>query len=116
MSRAHHCGLTSLFVLKMNPFIVLSMLMFDGISGRPVSAGNTPGGRRCGMGWLISLHHDCDFVFGQAVKFIDQRVNLRVGGGDLAFERGLLLRRFGGGQTLVQRQHLLDEFHHLVVT
>jgi hypothetical protein len=51
----------------MNPFIVLSMLMFDGISGRPVSAGNTPGGRRCGMGWFISLHHDCDFCFGQAV-------------------------------------------------
>jgi hypothetical protein len=24
----------------MNPFIVLSTLMFDGISGRPVSAGN----------------------------------------------------------------------------
>ena len=43
------------------------MLMFDGISGRPVSAGNTPGGRRCGMGWFISLHHDCDFCFGQAV-------------------------------------------------
>ena len=43
------------------------MLMFDGISGRPVAAGNTPGGRRCGMGWFISLHHDCDFCFGQAV-------------------------------------------------
>src|SRR5450759_5487191 len=67
MSRAHHCGLTSLFVLTMNPMIVLSMLMFDGISGRPVSAGNTPSGRRCGMGWFISLHHDCDFFFGQAV-------------------------------------------------
>src|ERR1035437_2444392 len=68
MSRAHHYGLTSLFVLTMNPFIVLSMLMFDGISGRPVSARNTPGGPRCGMGWFISLHHDCDFFFGQAVS------------------------------------------------
>ena len=31
--------------------------------------------------------HDFDFVFGQAVKLIDQRVYLLVGGGDGVLER-----------------------------
>src|ERR1035441_9606855 len=60
--------------------------------------------------------HEFDFVIGQTVKLIDQPVNLLIGSSDLAFERGLLRRRFGGGQALVQRQHLLHERNHLVVT
>ena len=35
--------------------------------------------------------HDFDFVIGQVVEFIDGPVDLRVGGGNLAFERGFLL-------------------------
>src|ERR1035441_3139503 len=55
-------------------------------------------------------------VIVEAVRLIDQPVNLLIGSSDLAFERGLLRRRFGGGQALVQRQHLLHERNHLVVT
>src|ERR1017187_3835979 len=62
-----------------------------------------------------SALHEFDFVIGQTVKLIDQPVNLLIGGSDLAFERGFLRRRFGGGQTLVQRQHLLHQRNHLVV-
>ena len=54
---------------------------------------------------LFRFHHDCDFFFGQAVEVIDQPVNLLVGGGDLAFERGFLRRRFGGGQDLTVGLH-----------
>ena len=56
-----------------------------------------------------------DFGFGQAVEVIDQAVNLCVRGGDLAFQRGLFLRRPRGGQLPVQLQHLLHQLHHPVV-
>ena len=41
--------------------------------------------------------YDFDFGFGQIVKVIDEAVDLSVGGGDLAIQRGFLLRGLGGG-------------------
>ena len=61
------------------------------------------------------LLDDFDFVLGQAVKIIDEAVNLRVRGGDLAFERSFFLRRARDGQSFVQFQHLFNELHHPVV-
>lgn len=47
--------------------------------------------------------HDFDFLIAQAVKVIDDPVDLAVSGSDLAGKRGLLLRRPGGGLLFVQR-------------
>lgn len=37
--------------------------------------------------------HDADFVFGEAVEFVNEAVNPGIGGLDFAVEAGLLLRR-----------------------
>ena len=47
-----------------------------------------------------------DFFKSEAIEGIDQLVNLVVRSGDLAFERGFLLRRSGGGQSLAQLIHV----------
>jgi len=39
---------------------------------------------------FFAAFHDLDFVGGEAVKVINQTVNLRVGGGASVGERGLL--------------------------
>lgn len=65
------------------------------------------------LGW--STLDYLDVLLVQVVEVIDEAVNLRVSGGDLAGERSLFLRRSGGGKLLVQRQHLLHQPHHPVV-
>ena len=65
------------------------------------------------LGSFRSFLHDFDFFFGQAVEVIDETINLRVRGGDLAFERGLFVRR-SCGQLLVQLQHLPTRDHPVV--
>ena len=57
-----------------------------------------------------------DFVGGKRVQVIDKSVDLRVRGGDLAFQIGFPLRCFGDGNLLVQLLHLFDELYHLIVT
>jgi hypothetical protein len=59
------------------------------------------------LAFLLSAFDKIFFLFGQAVKVINEPVNLRVGGGDLAFERGFLRRRPGGGQGLPVRLHFI---------
>ncbi|MCX6998530.1 MAG: hypothetical protein NTV49_15960 [Kiritimatiellaeota bacterium] len=59
--------------------------------------------------------HDFDFFGGQAVKVIDEAINLLVGGSNLALQRGLLLRRPRGSELPVQGQHLLHQLHHPVM-
>jgi len=56
--------------------------------------------------------HDADFVVGQAIQFIHEAVDLRVNGGDLAFERGLFLRRPRRGKLAVRGQRLLYQLRH----
>src|SRR6266446_4752780 len=46
--------------------------------------------------FVFSLH-DFNLVLRQVVQVIDQPVDLRVGGGDLASEGGFLLWRYGSG-------------------
>jgi hypothetical protein len=39
---------------------------------------------------ILTAFHEGNSFFCKAVKLINQRVNLRVGGGDLAFQRELV--------------------------
>ena len=48
------------------------------------------------------LFDDLDFLVGQAVQFIDQDVDLPVGGGDLPLHDRFLVRRSHRGHLLVQ--------------
>ena len=48
--------------------------------------------------------HDLDFGLGQSAQVMDETVKLGLGGGDLALERGLFLRRPRGGKLAVQRR------------
>lgn len=45
--------------------------------------------------------HNLNLRVGQAVQFVDQLVDLPIGGVDLTLEECLLLRRLGGGELLV---------------
>ena len=69
------------------------------------------------MQYLLSVFsfHNLDFLIGQPVQLVHQFVNLAVGGVDLTLVQFLVGLRFGGSLTLVQFQHLLDEFHRAVV-
>src|SRR5436309_2435383 len=60
--------------------------------------------------------HEFDLRGGQAVKLIDQRVYLLVGGGDGVLERGLFRIRRGRTQLGHQSQQLVHQHHQLVVT
>jgi len=60
--------------------------------------------------------HDPDLLLRQPVQLIHQPVDLPVGGFDLALEMGLFVRRFSGGELLVQGEHALDEGDHVIVT
>jgi hypothetical protein len=62
----------------------------------------------------MAAFHYLNFIGGEAVKVIDEAVNLRVRGGDLAFEVCFFLGRFGDGHALVQSKHSLDEVQYLL--
>ena len=49
---------------------------------------------------LASLLHDFNFFVGQAVEFIDEVVDLGVGGVDLALQDGLVMTGFRDWQIL----------------
>ena len=49
---------------------------------------------------LASLLHDFDFFFGQVVEFINEVVDLVVGGVDLALQDGLVMTGFRDWQIL----------------
>ena len=51
---------------------------------------------------------DFDFVGREAVKVVNQLVDLRIGRIDLALEICFIVRCFRGGELLVQIQHPLD--------
>ncbi len=57
-----------------------------------------------------------NFFFAQVIKFIDQFIDARIGRRDLPSSTRIVLRRARFGQLRVQRQHLLDQFHHRIVT
>ena len=63
----------------------------------------------------FSSLHNLDLLLGEAVEGVDELVELVVGGGDLALEHGLLVGGIGGGESLVEVEHGLDQVHHLVV-
>lgn len=65
---------------------------------------------RSGFGNFIRrpFLHNPDLLFRQPVQFVDQPVNLAVGGVNLALLDGLIVGSFGGGQLPVQGQHTLD--------
>jgi len=57
-----------------------------------------------------------DVSVSQAVEFVDQLVDLFVGGVDLALDCGLLMACLRCGKPFVQFEHCLDQFDHPVVT
>jgi len=57
---------------------------------------------------LASAFDDGDFFFCEAVEFVDQLVDLLVGGGDLALEGGAVVIRLRRLQSSVEVEHLLD--------
>jgi hypothetical protein len=59
--------------------------------------------------------HDRDLFFSEVVEFVDEVVDLAVGGVDEALEVSLVVVGTGNGELLVQVEHLLDERHHPVV-
>ena len=59
--------------------------------------------------------HDCDLLVGEFVEFVDEAVDLAVGGVDLALDGGFVVVSFGVGALLVEGEHTVHEFDHLVV-
>jgi hypothetical protein len=56
---------------------------------------------------FFAAFHDFDFILGQAVKLINQRVNLRVRDGDLAFQRVLV------SEQVIQPQDVYKTLSHV---
>jgi hypothetical protein len=57
-----------------------------------------------------------NLLLSQTVKVSHEAVDLGVSGGDLAIQGGFLLRGFsGGGQALVEGEHLLHELNNVIV-
>lgn len=56
-----------------------------------------------------------NLLIRQPVEVVHEAINLLVGRVNLALELGLVVRRLGRGQPLLQVQHPLDKRHHLVV-
>ncbi len=67
------------------------------------------------FGRVSGALHNADFFRGQFVEFIHQRVDLLIGGVDLALVEVFLIRDLGGGELLMQREHALDEGDHLLM-
>ena len=65
---------------------------------------------------LSAILHDPDFLLRQFIEVINETVNLRVGGIDLALEVGFFMVRFCRCQLLVEGQHLLDRCPDLCLT
>ena len=65
---------------------------------------------------LRCLLDDVDLFVGQVVEFVDELVDLSVGGVDLALEEGLLMVRPRRLKALVQVEHPLNQGDHLIVS
>ena len=61
------------------------------------------------------LFDDLDLLFSQPVEFIDEGVDLLIGGFNLALEEGLFVVGLCLRLPLVEVEHPIDEAHHLIV-
>ena len=59
--------------------------------------------------------HNPDLLLRQPVQLIDQPVDLPVCGLDAAGEQSPLVLRAGGGESLMQIEHGLHQFHQPIV-
>src|SRR5690554_1771280 len=67
--------------------------------------------------FFISLTLDqLDFLFAESVEFIDQGVDLAVGGVDGALEGGAVAGGAGVAELFVQVDHVPDKLDHPVVS
>lgn len=58
---------------------------------------------------LLPAFHDFDFFFAEAVQFINNLVDLFVGGLDLALQGDFGVADLGGGELLMQAEHAFDQ-------
>jgi hypothetical protein len=64
---------------------------------------------------LGGLFDDFDLIGGEGVEAVDEGVDFFIGGGDLALEGFLVGGGLGGGEGLVEGEHLGDEGDEAVV-
>jgi len=64
--------------------------------------------------WKSLILHNLYFVLGQAVQFVDERVNLAIRRLDLTLVQLAVSGGAAGSQALVQLQHPIDKRHHPV--
>jgi hypothetical protein len=57
--------------------------------------------------------NDGDLFFRQAIQLVDQRIDLGIGGGDLALVERLVGGDGRGGDLFVQRRHALHQGDHV---
>jgi hypothetical protein len=62
-----------------------------------------------------SLFDDFAFIFGETVELVNEAVDLRIDGGNLAHNRSLLLRGSGDRLLPVQFQHSLRKIDNLIL-